>query len=79
MVDAIDKALNKLPDKTKTELKAILNLIKQGKLSELKLKKLRGYKDIYRVRKGKMRIIFKKTKTEINVISVERRSDHTYK
>jgi len=45
----------------------------------LNIKKLKGYQDIFRVRKGKIRIIFSKNKKEIYIISIERRCENTYK
>jgi len=45
----------------------------------LNIKKLKGYQDIFRVRKGKIRIIFSKDKREIYIISIERRCEDTYK
>jgi mRNA-degrading endonuclease RelE of RelBE toxin-antitoxin system len=77
MVDRIEKALNKLSDKEKKMLKKILQNIVKGELKDLDVKKLKGRDDIYRVRKGKMRIIFKKEK-EIKILTVERRSETTY-
>ncbi len=45
----------------------------------LDIKKLKGYQNIFRVRKGKIRIIFTKDKKEIFVIAIERRRENTYK
>lgn len=45
----------------------------------LDVKKLQGRNDIYRVRKGMFRIIFRKIPNVENaIIAVERRSDTTY-
>jgi len=45
----------------------------------LDVKKLRGYQNIFRIRKGKIRIIFSKNKKEIAIITIERRREDTYK
>lgn len=45
----------------------------------LDIKKLQGYDDIFRLRKGKIRIIFYKHKIDISIINIERRNDKTYK
>jgi mRNA interferase RelE/StbE len=39
------------------------------------LKKLKGYENIYRLRVGTMRIIFKNNKDEIYIVSVGHRKD----
>ena len=59
-MDRIIKALQKLNQQTRSDLKEILLKIDAGDFNSLDLKKLKGRKDIFRVRKGKMRIIFLK-------------------
>ena len=46
---------------------------------DLDIKKLQGYEDMFRLRKGKLRIIFYKRKADISIISIERRNEKTYK
>lgn len=79
MTDRIEKALRVLDSKQRRQLEDMLELVKQGRLSGLDVKKLRGREDVYRVRKGKMRVMFQKCGDEIYVLAVERRSDTTYK
>ena len=45
----------------------------------LNIKKLQGYKDIFRLRKGKFRIIFLKNDKIIQIIDIGRRNEKTYK
>jgi mRNA-degrading endonuclease RelE of RelBE toxin-antitoxin system len=78
MTDRIDKNLNKLSDKERTKLIEIIKLINSGNLEGLDLKKLKGRKDIYRVRKGDMRVIFLKNDSKTYILAVERRTDTTY-
>lgn len=56
----------------------VLESIAQNKTTGLDLKKLRSRDDIYRVRKGKFRVLLLKTRNSWNVIAIERRSDTTY-
>jgi mRNA-degrading endonuclease RelE of RelBE toxin-antitoxin system len=77
MVDKIEKALNKLSEKERKELKMILKKISKGDFKRLNVKKLRGRSDVYRVRKGKMRVLFLKKGEVITVLAVERRSETT--
>lgn len=45
----------------------------------LDIRKLQGHEDIFRLRKGKIRIIFYKHRTGMAIINIERRSEKTYK
>lgn len=79
-MDKIRKALRSLNSKERKKLKEILVQIDKGNFRNLDLKKLKGRTDIYRVRKGDMRIIFRKRKnSSIKVLTIERRSGKTYK
>jgi mRNA-degrading endonuclease RelE of RelBE toxin-antitoxin system len=78
-MDKINKALKSLSDKERKIIKDILLKIKSLSWSGLDLKKLKGNDEIFRVRKGKIRIIFRKNKNEeVFILTVERRSDKTY-
>ncbi len=79
-MDRIEKALRKLSYKERKKIKDILAQINDGDFRKLNLKKLKGKTDIYRVRKGDIRIILHKTKgNSIKILAVERRSSKTYK
>ena len=49
-----------------------------GNLSEKDIKPLAGHKNYFRIRKGKFRIIFYKSKEKIFIIKVLPRDDRTY-
>ncbi|MFA5163166.1 MAG: hypothetical protein WC441_01405 [Patescibacteria group bacterium] len=79
-MDKIAKVLNKLIDNERKSLEIVLLKIKNNSLVGLDVKKLKGREDIFRVRKGKIRVIFQENYDGIvKIISVERRSDKTYK
>jgi len=78
MTDRITKSLDKMSAKERKRLEAVIRLIELGRLDGMDIKKLKGQKDIYRVRKGDMRIIFVKTDFETYILAVERRTDTTY-
>lgn len=59
-------------------MKEILLALQRGALGNLQIKKLKGCEDIYRVRKGDLRIIFRKDHDDIFILAIERRSDTTY-
>lgn len=78
MVDKIQKALNKFSEKEKKIVKNLLKKIKAGKANNLNIKKLKGYNNIFRIRKGKIRIIYRKDIDELFILAIERRSENTY-
>jgi mRNA-degrading endonuclease RelE of RelBE toxin-antitoxin system len=79
MVDTIRKTLKRLPAKQRTQLLEALRLIRTDDLTGLDVKKLQGRNDVYRVRKGVFRVIFRKIpNVENTIIAIERRSDTTY-
>lgn len=78
-MDKIDKALNRLGFKERQKLKGILLQIERNDFQNLDLKKLKGRKDIFRIRKGDMRIIIYKTNDSIKILSIERRGSKTYR
>jgi mRNA-degrading endonuclease RelE of RelBE toxin-antitoxin system len=78
-MDKIAKALQNLSSKEKEIIKNILLKIKEESLFGLDLKKLKNCDNIFRIRKGKLRIIFKKQDDgQYSILTIERRSDKTY-
>ncbi len=78
-MDKITKALQNLSSRERKLIKSILLKININSLSGLDLKKLKNCNNIFRVRKGKLRIIFKKqTNGQYFILAIERRSDKTY-
>lgn len=77
-MDKIAKALEKLNEKERVKLKALLKKIKAGDLASLDLKKLKGRQDVFRARQGDLRIIFVKQSEDIKILSLERRASKTY-
>ena len=78
-MDKISKALKRLSPKEQKRIKELLLKIKKGDLVGLDLKKLQGRKDIFRVRRGDLRIVFRRKNESITILAIERRSEDTYK
>jgi mRNA-degrading endonuclease RelE of RelBE toxin-antitoxin system len=78
-MDKISKALKKLSPRKKNVIKKLLIKIKLSDFENLDIKKLKNKDNIFRVRKGSIRIIFLVNKDQIKILTVERRSDNTYK
>lgn len=79
-MDKISKVLKKLTEKERKAIKSVLNKIKADNLENLDIKKLKKRGDIYRVRSGDIRIIFRRLDNKkISVLTVSRRNESTYK
>lgn len=79
MTDKIQKALDKLTAKEKEAVKDVLEKIKKRRFAGLDIKKLKGRENIFRVRKGDVRIIYQdKSGAGIFILAIERRNDDTY-
>ncbi|MEK7138115.1 MAG: type II toxin-antitoxin system RelE/ParE family toxin [Patescibacteria group bacterium] len=78
-MDKIEKFLKKLSDKERKKIKEILALLENNNLSGLDIKKLKGHSDIFRVRKGDLRIVYRVEASQIILIAIDRRNEKTYK
>jgi len=78
-MDKIAKALKKLNRKEAEKIKRILDSLKASNIENLEIKKLKGRKDIFRIREGNTRIIYRRAPGgPFFILSVERRCDTTY-
>jgi len=75
----IDKFLLKLNKKERKLILTIIAKLEINKLDNLDVKKLKGFEDIFRARKGNFRIVFQRQPNEIVLIKIERKKDDTYK
>ncbi|MDP3784775.1 MAG: hypothetical protein Q8R12_01720 [bacterium] len=78
-MDKIEKALRKLSPKERERVKQILEALARNDFARLDVKKLKGREDIFRARKGEIRILYRLEKEKIFLLAVERRSGTTYK
>lgn len=78
-MDKIEKFLRKLSQKEREQIKEILEQLHRKNWSGLDIKKLKEREDIFRVRKGNFRIIYRMTKNNIFILAIERRKEKTYK
>lgn len=75
----LKKLLSKFNQEDRKILEFLIDKIISLNWQGLDIKKLQGYQDIFRLRKGKIRIIFYKYKVDISIINIKRRSEKTYK
>jgi len=80
MSDKIAKLLAKLPRKQLELFLEILTKINHGDLTGLDVKRLKGHKNLYRVRVGDYRIIFTLSEQGKRIILlIAKRDENTYK
>jgi len=78
-MDKIDKALNKLIFKEKEQMKNIIKALQLGRFDNLNIKKLKGFQDVFRVRKGRLRIVYQLLGRKIIFLKIDKRKKDTYK
>lgn len=78
-MDKIDKALSKLTFKEKERMKDIIKALQLGRFDNMDIKKLKGFKDIFRVRKGELRIVYQLLGRRIIILKIDKRKEDTYK
>ncbi|MEI6810787.1 MAG: type II toxin-antitoxin system RelE/ParE family toxin [Candidatus Nomurabacteria bacterium] len=79
MVTKIVKFLKKLSGKDRNIIENLVISIRSKEWENLDIKKLQGNTNIFRVRKGEIRIIFSVDGEVISLIDIDKRSDKTYK
>ncbi|MCK5060215.1 MAG: type II toxin-antitoxin system RelE/ParE family toxin [Candidatus Pacebacteria bacterium] len=75
----LKKLLSRLNKKERKVVEILIEKIISFDWKALDVKKLKGYQNIFRARKGNIRIIFVKDKEDIFVLSIEKRREDTYK
>jgi mRNA-degrading endonuclease RelE of RelBE toxin-antitoxin system len=79
MADKIKKLLAKLTPKERELIKLLILRVKLGDTEGMDIKQLKGHGDLFRVRKGRLRIVYRKTPKEFLIVRIDRRSEKTYK
>jgi len=77
-MNELDKFLCKLDKKTRIVVEKVVTLIILGNFSLLDIKKLRGSQNRYRVRVGRIRIVFEQTRNSNNITNISYRDNNTY-
>lgn len=78
-MDKIDKALSRLTFKEKERIRYVVKALQLGRFDNLDIKKLKGFSDIFRVRKGELRIIYQLLGRKIIILKIDKRKEDTYK
>jgi mRNA-degrading endonuclease RelE of RelBE toxin-antitoxin system len=77
-MNKIEKFLAKLNFDRREMAKELIHRIVSGNLQNLDVKKLKGNEAIFRVRSGRIRILFVKKDIGYGIIDVDNRDDNTY-
>ena len=78
-MDKLEKALNRLSHKEQILIKELLTRLSNDEVLGLDIVKLKARDNIFRLRKGDLRIIFRRVEKNIFVLAIERRSEKTYR
>ncbi|OHA01142.1 MAG: hypothetical protein A3C12_01940 [Candidatus Sungbacteria bacterium RIFCSPHIGHO2_02_FULL_49_20] len=75
----LERLLRKFSAEEKNELERTIRKIIKRDFVGLDYKRLKGHQNLFRVRKGRIRIIFTLIQKEAVVLAIERRREDTYK
>ena len=78
-MDEITKFLKKRTAKERQILLEAVRSITENKLADLDLTKIKGEKNVFRIRIGKFRINFKKEKNDNFITKIDKRDEQTYR
>lgn len=78
MADKIKKLLAKLTPKEREVVKLLILRIKLNDHIGLNIRRLKGHSDLFRVRKDRLRIVYRKTSDQFLIIRIDRRNEKTY-
>lgn len=76
---SLKKLLSKLSREERKAVEIIIESIVSLDWEQLDIKKLKGHQNVFRVRKGNLRIIFLKKEKDIFIVAIDRRNEKTYK
>ena len=74
-MDKINKFLLKLSKKERTVLLKIMNDLMNGETKHYNIKALKGFNGLYRLKKGKVRIVYAKQNKQTFMINIAYRKD----
>lgn len=78
-MDELEKFLRKQSIRKRKMVIKLIDDLLRGDFENCSVVKLKGYRNLFRIRKGKIRVIFTKTKDHIVIKKVSFRNEETYK
>ncbi len=79
MADKLQKFLSKLNPKDLPIAQAMITQVLLRNFDNLDMKPLKGHKDFFRVRSGRLRLIFYMKSSEVTIYQLSNRDEQTYK
>lgn len=76
---SLKKLLSRFNKKERENIELLIEKINSFKWDALDVKKLKGYRDLFRVRRGNLRIVYRVQAGRIFILAIERRNESTYK
>ncbi len=78
-MDKLKKLLSRISEHDRRELQAIIFLIMKNDFALLSVKKVSGHQNVFRVRSGRYRVIFKNEELMPRLLDIRLRNENTYK
>lgn len=78
-MDKIDKFIKRLVPKEKVRIKNIFKALYLGRFKGLDIKKLKDTENVFRVRKGDLRIIYQVRDNRVFILKIGYRKEDSYK
>lgn len=75
MTDRITKFIRSLDEKTKRQLQRKLQLLKEDPFSTPGVKRMQGDENVFRLRMGKIRVIFRVNQNSVEIIDIDYRGN----
>lgn len=78
-MDKLEKILRKLTPDDRLRIKKVIEMILAGQGDQLDFIPIKGDDNLYRVRVGDLRIIYRGKGNEIRIVHIARRNEKTYR
>ena len=75
----LKKLLSRFSAEDRKILESLIERVFSLNWENLDIKKLKGYQNVFRLRKGELRIIYQVINKKILIINIARRKENTYK
>ena len=75
---SLKKLLSRFKRKERETIEALIGKIVSRNWDNLDIKKLKGYRDIFRLRKGDIRIIYQIINKRVSILNIANRKETTY-
>ena len=78
-MNKLEKSLKRLSPKETKAVEKVVEKLTKGEWTGLDVVKLKGTTDVFRVRVGRLRVIFRQRAKEVDILVIESRSEKTYR